>query len=95
MVGTNPKTRQQEEIDIIGSADKNTALLLNVSGVMKVLTSVFLKHLLNAVNFLISTKAFLYFSKSGFTKGCIDKANELENVSLIAYDDILKYNNEN
>ena len=63
---------------------------------MKVLTSVFLKHLLNTVSFLISAKSHFYiFSKSGFTKGCIDKANELGNVSLIAYDDILKYNNEN
>lgn len=45
--------------------------------------------------FNFSKKYFYIFSKSGFTKGCIDKANELENVSLIAYDDILKYNNEN
>ncbi len=62
--GTNPKTRQQEEIDIIGSADKNTALLVNVSGVMKVLTSVFLKHLLNTVSFLISAKSIFIFFQS-------------------------------
>lgn len=36
-------------------------------------------------------KTQLYlFSKSGFTKSCIDKANELGNVSLVTYHDILK-----
>ena len=29
-------------------------------------------------------------AKSGFTKGCIDKAAELGNVTLVTYADILK-----
>ncbi len=33
---------------------------------------------------------FFLFSKSGFTKGCIEKAKELGNVSLVKYSDILK-----
>ena len=37
----------------------------------------------------INVHLFL-FSKSGFTKGCIDKANELGNVSLVTYADMLK-----
>ena len=41
-----------------------TLFLVNVSGVMKVLTSVFLKRLLNAVNFLISTKSIFIFFQS-------------------------------
>ena len=91
--GTNPKTRQQEEIDIIGSADKNTALFgeckwRNESVDLGILETLVERSKL----FNFSKKHFYIFSKSGFTKGCIDKANELENVSLIAYDDILKYN---
>ena len=92
----NPKTRQQEEIDIIGSADKNTALFgeckwRNESVDLGVLETLVERSKL----FNFSKKHFYIFSKSGFTNGCIDKANELGNVSLIAYDDILKYNNEN
>ena len=30
------------------------------------------------------------FAKNGFTKGCIDKANELGNITLVSYGDILK-----
>ena len=94
--GTNPKTRQQEEIDIIGSADKNTALFgeckwRNESVDLGVLETLVERSKL----FNFSKKHFYIFSKSGFTNGCIDKANELGNVSLIAYDDILKYNNKN
>lgn len=64
MVGNKSKNKTTGEIDIIGSADKNTALLVNVSGVMKVLTSVFLKHLLNTVSFLISAKSIFIFFQS-------------------------------
>jgi hypothetical protein len=33
---------------------------------------------------------FYIFAKTGFTKGCIDKANEMGNVTLVTYADILK-----
>lgn len=36
------------------------------------------------------TKVHYYlFSKSGFTKGCMEKAEEMGNVSLISYADIV------
>ena len=36
------------------------------------------------------TKVHYYvFSKSGFTKRCMEKAEEMENVSLISYADIV------
>lgn len=35
-------------------------------------------------------KVHLYlFAKSGFTKGCVDRAAELGNVTLVTYKDIL------
>ncbi|MFR0902845.1 MAG: hypothetical protein ACLSFO_03935 [Anaerovoracaceae bacterium] len=33
---------------------------------------------------------FYLFAKTGFTKGCIDRAEEMGNVTLITYGDILK-----
>ena len=40
---------------------------------------------------LFSYKNVYYyiFSKSGFTKGCIDKAHEYGNVSLVSLEDII------
>ena len=36
------------------------------------------------------TKVHYYlFSKSGFTKGCMEKAEEMGNVTLVSYADIL------
>ena len=32
---------------------------------------------------------YFLFSKTGFTKGCMAKAEEMGNVSLISYDDIV------
>ena len=37
-------------------------------------------------------KVWLYlFAKTGYTKGCRDKANELGNVTLVKYPDIFEY----
>lgn len=30
------------------------------------------------------------FSKSGFTKGCVDEAQKMGNVNLVTYEDIMK-----
>ena len=38
------------------------------------------------------SNVYLYlFAKSGFTDGCINKASEMGNVSLVTYKDILRY----
>lgn len=39
---------------------------------------------------LASTTYLYLFAKTGFTKGCIDAANEMGNVILVTYRDILK-----
>ena len=39
--------------------------------------------------FKYKTKHYYLFSKSGFTKGCIDMANEMGNVRLIEYKDMI------
>ena len=39
--------------------------------------------------FPYKNKHYYLFSKSGFTKGCADKAKELGNVSLVTYGDLI------
>ena len=88
--GNDPKEKTQEEIDIMGEQDKNTALFAECKwtndkvdlGVLETLVK--RSHL-----FSYKTKHYYLFSKSGFTKGCIDKANELENVSLVEFSDMI------
>ena len=84
--GTNSKTRQQVEIDIMGIADKNTALFgeckwTNEKVDLGVLEDLIEKSML----FHYSNKHYYLFSKSGFTKGCTEKAEEMGNVTLVNY----------
>jgi len=39
--------------------------------------------------FSFSKKQYYLFAKSGFTKGCANRAKELGNVTLVAYEDII------
>ncbi|MDD6728711.1 MAG: ATP-binding protein [Eubacteriales bacterium] len=88
--GTNPKTRQQEEIDIMG-ADKDSALFAECKWTNeKIDLGVLEKLIERSTLFNYKNKHYYLFAKSGFTKGCIDKATEIGNVTLITYNDILK-----
>lgn len=84
--GTNPRTRQQVEIDIMGEEDKDTALFAeckwrNEKVDMEVLETLVERSKL----FHYQKKHYYLFSKSGFTKGCQERAAELENVTLVSY----------
>lgn len=88
--GTNPITHVQEEIDIMGEQDKNTALFgeckwTNEKVDVGVLETLQRRSLLFRYK---KTRLFL-FAKNGFTKGCIDLAKKSENVELVTYHDIL------
>ncbi len=92
--GTNPKTKSQVEIDIMGT-DKDEALFAeckwrneNVDlGVLEALVE-------RSELFHYKKKHFYIFSKRGFTKGCIDRANEMGNVTLVTYDEIAGENDK-
>lgn len=87
--GSDPKTKTQQEIDIMGT-DKTAALFAECKwtnekvdlGVLEMLAA-------RGEMFPYKQKYFYIFSKSGFTKGCIDKAAEMGNVSLISYADMI------
>lgn len=90
--GTNTKTRTQEEIDIMGT-DKDTALFAECKWTNEKVDLSILDTLIERSNlFRYKQKHFYLFAKVGFTKGCIDKAAEMGNVTLVSYADMLEDN---
>lgn len=88
--GNNPMTRSQTEIDIMGEQDKNTALFGECKWTNEKVDLGVLETLVQRSKLFPYQRVHLYlFSKTGFTKGCMDKAEELGNVTLVTYEDIL------
>lgn len=74
----------------MGEQDKNTALFAECKWTNEKVDLAVLETLIERSNlFNYKNKHFFLFSKSGFTKDCADKANELGNVSLVTYGDIV------
>lgn len=87
--GTNPKTKSQEEIDIMGT-DKNVALFAECKWTNEKVDLGVLETLVARSNlFNYTDKHFFLFAKTGFTSGCIKKASELGNVTLVVYDEMV------
>lgn len=88
--GTDPVEKKQMEIDIMGEQDKNTALFAECKWTNEKIDLGVLKTLVYRSQLFHYSRVQLFlFSKSGFTKGCIDMADELGNVMLVTYKDIL------
>lgn len=88
--GNNPMARNQTEIDIMGEQDKNTALFGECKWTNEKVDLGVLETLVQRSKLFPYQRVHLYlFSKTGFTKGCMDKAEELGNVTLVTYQDIL------
>ncbi len=89
--GVNKEARQQEEIDIMGVQDKNTALFAECKWTNENIDVGVLEKLVERSKlFPYKNKYFYLFAKRGFTQGCIDKAEEMGKVRLVAYCEILK-----
>ncbi len=89
--GTDPRIKSQTEIDIMGEQDKNTALFAECKWTNEKVDLKILETLILRSQLFPHKNVYLFlFSKSGFTKGCIDKSQELGNVNLVTYSDILK-----
>ena len=86
--GTNPQTKTQEEVDIMGMG-KDSVLLGECKwtnervdlGVLETLVE-------RSQMFKQPKKQFYLFAKTGFTKGCTDKATKMGNVILVKYEDM-------
>ena len=89
--GNDTRTKSQTEIDIMGEQDKNTALFAECKWTNEKVDLGVLETLVKRSELFAYKKIHLFlFAKSGFTKGCIEKAKELGNVTLVTYADILK-----
>ena len=78
-------------MDIMGEQDKDTALFCECKWRNEQTDAGVLETLLERTRIFRYTHKHLYlFSKSGFTKGCEDRAKELGCVSLVDYADMLK-----
>ncbi len=88
--GANPKSKTQEEIDIMGTS-KSSALFAECKWTNeKVDLSVLETLAARSEMFHYKKKHFYLFAKTGFTKGCMVKAVEMGNVTLVTYDEMLK-----
>lgn len=88
--GNNPKSRKQDEIDMIGADGKCSALFGECKWTNeKIDVGVLEKLIERSELFNYSNKYYYLFSKNGFTKRCIDKARMQKNIFLIEYKDIL------
>ena len=88
--GNDPKEKKQTEIDIMGEQDKDTALFGECKWTNEKVDLGVLETLVKRSKLFSYTNVYYYlFSKTGFTKGCIDKAEELGNVSLVSYNEIV------
>ena len=88
--GNDPKQKSQTEIDIMGEQDKDTALFGECKWTNEKVDLSVLETLVKRSKLFSYTNVHYYlFSKTGFTKGCIDRAEELGNVSLVSYNEIV------
>ena len=84
--GNDPIEKSQAEIDIIGEQDKTTALFGECKWTNEKVDLGVLETLVKRSRLFSYKKIYYYlFSKSGFTKGCIDEAKKMGNVTLVSY----------
>ncbi|MBQ5319299.1 MAG: ATP-binding protein [Oscillospiraceae bacterium] len=89
--GTDPRTRSQTEIDIIGKSDTDDYLFGECKWTNEKVDLAVLETLISRSElFNYKNKHFYLFAKKGFTKGCIEKANAMGNVTLVCYSDMIK-----
>lgn len=89
--GNDPVHKCQAEIDIMGEQDKNTALFAECKWTNEKIDLSVLETLVErSMIFSYEKKHYFLFSKSGFTKGCKEKAQKMGNVSLVNYAGLVK-----
>lgn len=89
--GTDPSAHGQEEIDIMGEQDKNTALFGECKWTNEKVDAGVLETLARRSRIFHYHEVHLYlFAKNGFTKGCEEAAGRMENVTLVRYQELLE-----
>lgn len=94
--GNDPVNKRQEEIDIMAEQDKDTALFGECKWTNEPVDKQVLDTLERRSQLFSYTHTFLYlFSRSGFTKGCIEYAEEKGDVVLVSYEGMMKWFRKN
>ena len=89
--GNDPRKKAQTEIDIMGEKDSDSAVFAECKWRSEIVNSDVLETLVDRSGLFHYTKMhYFLFSKTGFTKGCMEKAREMGNVTLVTYDDIVR-----
>lgn len=88
--GNDPIRKSQAEIDIMGEQDANTALFAECKWREEKVDIGVLETLVDRSKLFPYKKAhYFLFSKSGFTKGCKEQAEQMGNVSLVLFSEIV------
>ncbi len=88
--GANPITRKQEEIDIMAADDNGNVIFGECKwNNEKVDLAVLEKLIARGELFNYTGRYYYLFSKSGFTKGCVDRAQEIGNVRLVLFEEMV------
>ena len=88
--GNDPIKKSQAEIDIMGEQDNDAALFAECKWRNEEVGLDILETLIERSKLFHYTKLHYYlFSKTGFTKGCMEKAEKMGNVTLVSYADII------
>ena len=88
--GNDPRQKCQTEIDIMGEQDSNSAIFAECKWRNENVDLDVLETLIGRSRLFHYTNVHYYlFSKFGFTKGCMEKAEEMGNVTLVGYEDIV------
>ena len=89
--GNDPKNRCETEVDIMGTDAAGSALFCECKWTNEKVDAGVLDTLAERSKLFRYANVCLYlFAKTGFTKGCIDKANELGNVNLVTFSEMMK-----
>jgi len=90
--GTDPSTRSQTEIEIIGEQNKDTALFGECKWTNEKVDVGVLETLVRRSKIFHYSKVQLYlFAKNGFTKGCVEAARKMGNATLVPYPNLLTF----
>ena len=89
--GNDPRKKKQVEIDIMGEQDTTSAIFAECKWRNENVDLDVLETLIDRSGLFHYTKVhYFLFSKTGFTKGCIEKAEDMGNVTLVSYRDIVQ-----
>lgn len=88
--GTDQRTKQQVELDIVGDDDHGNALVGECKWTDAPVGSGVLRGLMDrSVVLPYPNKHFALFAKKGFTDGCRDLASTMPNVSLVSFPEMM------